>query len=181
MKPKRARAANSLLRAPFGCCKAFRMRKLAGALILLTCLVACGQPAPHDDTTPAAGIRTENASLHVEDAWAPPTPGGVDVSAGYFTIVNGAADADTLLSAESPRATRVEVHEMTMDGSVMQMRPVAALQIAAHDQVTLSPGGRHLMFTGVKEPFRQGEEIPVELTFARAGKVHVTLDVRAPS
>jgi periplasmic copper chaperone A len=155
------------------------MRMLA-AVVLSLCLAACGQPA-RGGATPAPGIRTESTILHIEDAWAAPTPGGVDVSAGYFTIVNGANEDDTLLNVESPRAAHVDVHEMTMSGAMMQMRSLASVPIAAHDQVTLSPGGRHLMFTGVKQPFTPGEEIPVVLTFARAGKVRVTLDVRARS
>ncbi|HVV34859.1 MAG TPA: copper chaperone PCu(A)C [Vitreimonas sp.] len=151
------------------------------AVALLSCLAACGQPHAQNDQQPATGIRTENATLHIEDAWAPPTPGGVDVAAGYLTIVNGSSTDDQLVSAESPRAEHVEVHEMIMNGAVMQMRPMSALPVAAHDQATLSPGGRHLMFTGVKQPFTPGEQIPVDLTFAHAGKIHVTLDVRAPS
>ncbi|MFT3729013.1 MAG: copper chaperone PCu(A)C [Terricaulis sp.] len=151
------------------------------AALLLSCLAACGQATEHADITPATGIREANASLHVEDAWAPPTPGGVDVSAGYLTIVNGTDADDTLLSAESPRADHVDVHEMTMSGSMMQMRALASLPIPAHDEATLSPGGRHLMFTGVKTPFTAGEQIPVDLTFAHAGKIRVTLDVHAPS
>src|SRR5262249_45638679 len=129
----------------------------------------------------AASTPAEGTMLHIEDAWAMPTPGGVDVSAGYLTIVHGANADDQLVAAESPRADRVEVHEMTMDGSVMEMRTVTALPIGAHEQLTLSPGGRHLMFTGVKQPFTPGEQIPVDLTFAHAGKIHVTLDVRTPS
>ena len=151
------------------------------AFAFLWCLVACGRQHAPQHAIPATGIRVEGTTLHVEDAWAMPTPGGVDVSAGYLTIVNGADTADTLLSVESPRAEHVDVHEMTMNGAVMQMRPVATLAVTAHDQVTLSPNGRHLMFTGVKQPFTPGEEIPLDLTFANAGKLHVTLYVRGPS
>lgn len=156
--------------------------KTLAAIFLLLGLAACGPPhmQPGRDTR-AAGIRAEGATLHIEDAWARPSPGGVDVAAGYLTIVNGAGAGDELIAAESPRAERVEVHEMVMDGAVMQMRAVATLPIGAHDQVTLAPGGRHLMFTGVKQPFTPGEEIPVDLTFVHAGKIHVTIDVRTPS
>jgi copper(I)-binding protein len=143
-------------------------------------LAACGQPpAAHAPAAPA-GIRDENPVLHIEDAWAAPTPGGVDVAAGYLTIVNGANADDALIGVESPRATRVDLHEMTMQGAVMQMRALPSLPVAAHTEVTLSPGGRHLMFTGVKQAFTPGEEIPVDLTFAHAGKIHVMLPVRAP-
>lgn len=61
---------------------------------------------------------------------AVPTPGGVDVS-GYLTIVNGTSAADRLVSASSPRAARMEIHEMSMNGNVMQMRQIDALEIGA--------------------------------------------------
>ncbi len=126
---------------------------------------ACGEPAPQ-----AAGIV-------VTGGWAAPTPGGVDVSAGYVTIINGGAD-DRLLAASSPRAARVELHEMRMDGDLMIMRGVAALPIAAGETVSLAPGSMHLMFFGVNQPFTEGEDIAVQITFERAGVIDVTLPVR---
>jgi len=147
----------------------------------LSLLAGCGQTQTKPAESPAQGIRAENPNLHIENAWAAPSPGGVDVAAGYLTIVNGANLDDQLLRAESPRADHVDIHEMAMQGAVMQMRAINALLVPAHDQVTLSPNGRHLMFNGVKQPFRLGEHIPVDLTFAHAGKLHLTLDVRVPS
>ncbi len=119
--------------------------------------------------------------LELRDAWAAPTPGGVSVSAGYLTIVNGAAEADRLVSATSPRAGRVELHEMAMAGDVMQMRPAGALAIAPGAEVVLAPGGLHLMFYDITTPFAEGEEVPVTLTFERAGAVDVALPVRRPA
>jgi copper(I)-binding protein len=117
-------------------------------------------------------------TLAIEEAWAAPTPAGVDVSAGYLTIVNGTAAEDHLLGATSPRAERVELHEMSMDGAVMRMRPVDTLTIAPGEHVELGPGGMHLMFYGVTEPFTEGQDIPVQLTFETAGAINVTLPVR---
>jgi len=145
------------------------MRAFFIAVSLLLC--ACG-------AQPAASNADAN-TLHVADAWSPPTPGGVDVSAGYLTIVNGTSTDDTLLSATSPRAQRVELHEMAMDGSVMRMRAVTSLPVPAHGNVTLAPSGRHLMFFGVTQPFTPGESIPVTLHFEHAGDVQATLSVHA--
>lgn len=148
------------------------MKYLAAAFLIA--LAACGQasqPAPGEQQAPVA-------VLHVENAWAAPTPGGVDVSAGYLTMVNGAATDDALLSASSPRAERVEVHEMTIDSGVMQMRAVARLVIPAGQTAELAPNGRHLMFYGVTQPFAVGETIQVRLTFEHAGEVDVSLPVR---
>jgi len=149
------------------------MRSLAAALLLA--LAACGAPA---DAPPAA---QPAQALHIDNAWAPPTPRGVDVSAGYLTITNNSSADDALIGASSARAERVEVHEMTMQDGVMQMRPAARLPISAGDSIALAPGGRHLMFFGVAPPFAEGETIPVRLTLERAGAIDVSLPVRHPS
>ena len=139
------------------------MKSLLGALALLT-LAACGQPPEHP-------------GLRIEAPWASPTPLGVDVSAGYMTIVNDASATDRLLSASSPRAASVGLHEMSMNGAVMEMRMSGPIAIPAHGHITLAPGGVHLMFTGVTTPFAEGETIPAQLTFEHAGVVSVGLPV----
>jgi copper(I)-binding protein len=135
-------------------------------------LVAC---------TPAAETEAPEGLLEIRDAWAAPTPGGVNVSAGYLTIVNATGEPDRLVSASSPRAGRVEVHEMVMTGDVMQMRPAAAIEIAPSAEVALAPGGMHLMFYEIATPFAEGEEVPVTLTFEHAEAVDVSLPVRRPT
>jgi copper(I)-binding protein len=97
------------------------------ALLLFTALFAAGcGPSNNNNSAepPPAAQAASTAVLEVRDAWASPTPGGVEVSAGYLTIANNTGAADTLLAAASPRAERMEVHEMTMDGNVMRMRAV---------------------------------------------------------
>lgn len=137
---------------------------------------ACG--APSGDATGAKTETPSAATLEIRDGWAAPTPGGVDVSAGYLTVVNATPAEDRLISASSPRATRVEVHEMTMDRGVMRMRPLEALVIPAGGEAVLAPGRQHLMFYGVSEPFAEGEEIAVSLTFEHAGTRDIVLPVR---
>lgn len=143
------------------------------AVVFLLTLAACGQAAE----TPAAA-QQQAAQVRIENAWAAPTPGGVEVSAGYLTIVNSTGSEDALIGVSSPRAGRAEVHEMTMQDGVMQMRAMTRLPIAAGQSVTLAPGGRHLMFFDVAQPFAEGETIPVRLTFERAGAIDVSLPVR---
>lgn len=135
---------------------------------------ACGAPQREAPSEAASSAR-----LEISDSWATPTPGGVGVSAGYLTIVNPSDTEDRLIGASSPRAERVEVHEMSMDGAVMRMRAVEdGLAIPAGATVALSPGGRHLMFYGVRPPLAEGERIPATLRFARAGDVAVEFSVR---
>lgn len=144
------------------------------ALCVLAFLAACGAPTGgHEAQPPPAG------QVSLDGAWASPTPGGVDVSAGYLSITNGTGAEDRLISVASPRAERVEIHEMSMDGAVMRMRPLeGGLAIAAGATAELAPGGKHLMFIGVAQPFVEGEEIPVSLTFEHAGQVEASFSVR---
>ncbi len=148
------------------------MRSLI-ALSLLIAVAACGAPA----SQPSAHEVEASPTVIVSDPWASPTPSGVDVSAGYLTIANGTGAEDHLLGATSPRAARVEIHEMTMDGAVMRMRALERLSIPAHGAAQLGPGGAHLMFFGVGEPFAEGQSIPVRLVFEHAGTIDVALPV----
>ena len=72
------------------------------------------------------------------------------------------------------------VHEMTMDGNVMRMRPVpGGLALPPGQAVTLQPGGYHIMLEGLKSPLKQGQGIPLHLTFAKSNPVDVTATVAA--
>lgn len=146
------------------------MRLLIATLALA--LAACGPSAPR-----TAAAQTDGG-VEIQNAWASPTPNGVDVSAGYLTIVNTGRESDRLVAATSPRASRLEVHDMIMQGSVMQMRPAGVIEIEAGARIELAPSGRHLMFFGVAQPFVEGEDIPVLLQFERAGGVEAHLRVQ---
>ena len=104
-------------------------------------------------------------------ATAPSQPTGV----GYLKLVNKGA-ADRLLAASSPVAASVEMHSMRLEGDVMRMREVAAIEVPAGRTVELKPGGLHLMFVGLKAPFVAGQSFALKLKFERAGEV--TVDVR---
>jgi periplasmic copper chaperone A len=119
-----------------------------------------------------------SSTISVEKPFSRATPGGAKVGAGYMTITNKATVADRLVSAASPAAGKVQIHEMSMDGGVMKMREVGGgLPIEPGKTVALAPGGNHLMLMDLKAPLKTGDKVPVTLTFEKAGKVEVILDV----
>ena len=140
-------------------------------------LGACSPSAPPPAENELAAIAP---AIVASDAWAAPTPNGVDIAAGYLTLTNSGT-ADTLVSVTSSRSPHVEIHEMTMDGAVMRMRPVASFTVPANGVVALTPGGYHLMFMDLPTPFVAGETVPVTLTFEHARAVEVSLTVRQPT
>lgn len=145
---------------------------IAASLALLA--ASCGAPQAErpEAASPAPPIA-------ITEAWAAPTPPGVEVGAGYLTITNTQATSDALVAVESTRAGRAEIHEMTMEGAVMRMRAVTRLDIPAGGEARLAPGGQHLMFYKLPTPFSAGETIDVRLRFENAGVVEASLPVRA--
>lgn len=120
-------------------------------------------------------------NLRIAHPYARPTPPGARTGGAYFTIVNGGDAADRLVRVESPASQNAEVHSMTMDGNIMRMRAVPALDIPAGAKVTLSPGGYHVMLVGLTRMLAPGDKVPLTLTFEKAGSVEVTADVEAGS
>lgn len=117
--------------------------------------------------------------LVIVQPWSRATPGGAKIAGGYLTIENKGTAPDRLTAASGDIAGKVEIHEMAMNNGVMTMRPLEkGLEIEPGKTVKLAPGGYHLMLMELKNPLRQGEKVPLELQFEKAGKVAVSLDVQ---
>ena len=126
---------------------------------------------------PALAQEIKAGDLTIEKPWARATPKGADVGAAYLEIRNAGGEADRLTGGTADFAN-VEIHEMTMQGAVMKMRELKdGLAIPAHGDVKLTPGGYHVMLTGLKHPLVKGETAKVTLTFERAGAVPVDFSV----
>ncbi|MCD0417013.1 copper chaperone PCu(A)C [Rubrivivax sp. JA1024] len=126
---------------------------------------------------------TRAGELAIDHPYATPTPAGLATGAVYFRkIENRGRKADRLLGASTPRAERVEIHLSTMDGNVMRMRAIEALELPAGASVRLRHGeaGAHLMLFGLSAPLRDGERFPLTLRFEHAGTVEVTVWVQRP-
>src|SRR4030067_8662 len=105
----------------------------------------------------AVSLPTWAANISVTDAWARATVPGQKVSGAYMRIQS---DADArLVSASSPAVPRVEVHEMKMDGDVMRMREVKAIELPKGKTVSLEPGGYHIMLMNLTKPIAAGEQV----------------------
>lgn len=121
-----------------------------------------------------------HSQVSVAGAWARPTAPGQQVGGGYLTLRS--SSADRLLGASTPRAARVEFHAMAMQGDVMVMRQLDAIDLPTGQAVALAPGLRHLMLVGLKGALEVGDKLPLTLRFEHAGEVRVEMTVagRAP-
>jgi len=117
------------------------------------------------------------AQVTVADPWVRGTVAGQGATGAFMTLTSP-ADA-SLVAAASPVAKVVEIHEMKMEGGVMQMRAMDKLALPAGRPVELKPGGYHVMLMGLKEPLKAGAIVPVTLTVEdRSGK-RQTVEVKA--
>ena len=116
--------------------------------------------------------------LQIGHPYTRTTPPGATTAGAYLSIDNQGKAADKLLRITSPAAGLVELHSMRMDGNVMRMRAVPAIDVAAGATVKLAPGGLHVMLQELKRPLKKGERVPITLVFERAGEVKVELAVQ---
>lgn len=117
--------------------------------------------------------------VSVSDAWVRAAPHGAATGAAYLLITNSGKSSDRLTGGATPVAARVEVHEMTMNGGVMRMRPVAdGLELPAGGTVALMPGGYHIMLIGLKGPLTAGSKVSLTLSFEKSGTRTISAPVR---
>ncbi|MCP4084453.1 MAG: copper chaperone PCu(A)C [Actinomycetia bacterium] len=165
---------------------------LIALLFVPALLASCGS----DDDGPAGPTLT--------GAWARSSPMVVDAGAAYFEVTSDEGDEIVGVAIDSSIAGTAELHEtvmvdmdddmdaegegdMDMDaegdgemdmGGAMTMQEVASIPVAAGETVAFQPGGLHVMMLGLVEPLEVGDEFDITLTFANAGDVVVTVEVR---
>ena len=70
---------------------------------------------------------------------------GMKMTAAYMTLTNNSATDIRITRVTSPQFEAVELHETVVEDDVSRMREVPQLTVPASGNVTLEPGGMHLM------------------------------------
>ncbi len=141
------------------------MRPIVAALA-----IAIGTLAP-------ASAMAESSSMAVEHAWARATPKAATTGAAYVTLVNNGTGDDRLVGASTPVAEKVQFHSETNENGVMKMRQLLTLDVSPAAPVVLKPGGIHMMLVGLKQQLKEGQALPLTLTFEKAGSIGTTARV----
>ena len=119
------------------------------------------------------------AQVTVSDAWVRGTVTGQKAT-GAFMHLKSDADA-RLVSAASPVAGVVEIHEMLMDKDVMKMNRIDGLDLPAGQSVELKPGGYHVMLMDLQAQVKEGDAVPLTLVVENKDGSRQTLEVTAPA
>lgn len=119
------------------------------------------------------------ADVDIFEPWVRATVTQQRTTGAFMRLVS---DSDTrLVSASSPVAELVQIHEMTMHNDVMKMGPVQGLDLPAGKAVELKPGGYHVMLMGLKAQVEVGDVVPLTLVFEGRDGTQLRVEVSAPA
>jgi copper(I)-binding protein len=125
----------------------------------------------------AASAPVALAQVTVNDAWIRATVPAA-TSTGLFMRIKSKQDVQ-LVEVRSSVAGVAEIHQMQMEGQMMRMHPVPAIDLHAGETVNLAAGGYHVMLMDLKHQLKEGETVPVTLVIRKKGKKNedIALDV----
>lgn len=160
---------------------AFKACMLVAALALTPFASALGHE--HHPVHGAEAVKSTYvatlANLGISQPWSralPPT----SVTGAVFVSVFNQGETDHLLAAQSPVAQALELHNHLEQDGLMQMIEVQEIEIpGAGGLLELKPGSYHIMLIGLKQPLREGDRFPLQLSFARSGTIELEVEVRS--
>jgi periplasmic copper chaperone A len=128
----------------------------------------------------AAACVPASGGIVIRNPFTRASPTGAETGGAFLTIVNNGQTADRFISASSPAAQTVELHETVDDKGVVKMEPrPEGWEIPAGGTLELKPGGKHIMLIGLTAPLVAGEKIQVTLNFEKSAPQKIEIPVRA--
>lgn len=124
----------------------------------------------------AAGNAADNVSIN--DPYVRLVPPGQTVT-GAFLVFKNADDKDhKVVKAESAVSKVTEMHNHINEGGVMKMRPVKDIEIKAKGEAVLKPGSLHIMLIDLKQQLKEGDNVPIIVTFEDGSSKKLDAQVR---
>lgn len=115
----------------------------------------------------------------VNDPYIRAVPPVVKTSAAFLQLRNDGPQERFLVDAATPAAGAVELHMHQNDDNVMRMRQIPHIHMPAGKNVSLQPGGLHIMLFDLASRLREGDEYPITLTFDDGSTKEIKAVVRS--
>lgn len=116
--------------------------------------------------------------LTVSDPWVREPPPGTPVTAAYLTLHNPSGAVQAVSAVTSSAFGRVEMHRTEMLEGAARMVPQERLEVPPGGQLSLAPGGYHLMLFEPRRPLREGDRVDLRLEVSGGEAVDVEAPVR---
>lgn len=137
-------------------------------------LAGCAASAP----APAASPVVAGESVSVTDAWVKAADAGM--SAAFGTVHNDSSADVTVVSAQTPASSMVELHETVANaaGEMVMQQKQGGFVIPAGGEVVLEPGANHIMLMDLAGPLKAGADATFTLTFSDGSTYDFTAPVK---
>lgn len=130
----------------------------------------------------SAGVLAAGAdSVTVQDPYVRLSPPGAPATGAFMVLKNGGDKDVKVVKADNPVSKITEMHNHINDGGVMKMRPVPAIEIKAKGETVLKPGSLHIMLIDLKSPMKEGDSVPITLSFEDGSSKTVEAKVVRPT
>ncbi|MDD2884182.1 MAG: copper chaperone PCu(A)C [Dechloromonas sp.] len=113
----------------------------------------------------AAALAGAADQVSVDQPYVRLAPPNAPATGAFMRLRNSSEQDVKLLKASNPASRVTELHTHLNDNGVMKMRPVANIEIKAKGEAVLQPGGLHVMLIDLKTPLKEGDIVPVTLSF----------------
>ena len=152
--------------------RAFRTLRLSNTIFMVLGLMATTASQALSQDVRVGDLIIDNARIRA-------TPSKAPVAGGYLTIMNVGSQMDRLIGISAPFAVKTEIHAIKIEDNIMRMRRIeGGIEIPPDGSVILKPGGRHIMFTQLKEQLTHGEQRTITLVFERHGNINIQVSVQ---
>ena len=129
----------------------------------------------------SAGVLAGSAdSISVVDPYVRLAPPNAPATGAFMVIKNNGDKDVKVLKADNPVSRVTELHTHLNEGGVMKMRPVPGIDVKAKGEAVLKPGGLHVMMIDLKAPMKEGDVVPITLTFEDGSSKQVDARVVRP-
>ena len=109
-------------------------------------------------------------------------PNAADTARVHLALRNRSRHDHTLIAVESPVAAQAQIAPATPDaaGESPGAKSAQGIPIPARGTLQLTPGGPHILLTGLTTVLRPGDAVPVTLRFQDQSVLKLTAEVTGP-
>lgn len=117
-----------------------------------------------------------NGGIMVKDAWVGESVPG-QTSASVQLILTSTTKSGKLVALDSPAADSVELQKLWPSGGKVKMSKVRNVRLSRGVPFAFGEKNTSIMLIGLKQPLKQGDHIPVNLTVNLADGDKVQMEV----
>ena len=121
---------------------------------------------------------TAQAQVTVKDAWVRATVPQQKATGAFMQIRNTSDAERKLVKATSPISDKVQLHTHMNENGVMKMREIPEIVVPASGKVELKPGSYHIMLIEMKSELKEGDLVPISMSFDDGSTSEVEATVR---